>query len=205
MIVYFSLSSLVLLFAVSLLGRTPSLGARSFAFLGDGEWRPRVARWFFIASCLGILLLLIRQSFLLYTFWSHDALGRLWLPPHNQTYFFKYIGFRFFAPYLVSFIISLGFLKLAAFYNKKYEERFFYPEERYWGALALFLGGHPGWLVYLIVLLTAYLVFQGVAQCFKRFRGERLPLYYFWLPAGIFAILVETWLSQFPWWQKLFI
>jgi len=205
MLLYFSLLIYAASLGASLVGRASrDREARFFAFFRDPTKQQVIAKYSFIVSIIGVFLLLIYASVRQYEVWSGNELAKLLLPPYNTTYFLTYIGFRFFAPYCISFIISLGFLKIATFYNKKYEERFFYPEERYWGALALFLSGHPGWLLYLFVLLLSYMAFHFIVLLLKR-GADRLSLYYFWLPAGMFAILLQVWLAQFPWWQKLLV
>lgn len=145
----------------------------------------------------------IYQSWQQYLAWQSNDLSRLLLPPHQSwDYFVFYSRIRFFNSYFLSLAIGLGFLIAAKYLNKKYQERFFEPVEPYLLATAIFVVGHPLWLFYLIILLTISLI-SSLVISYWSLSQRRLPLYYFWLPAAIFTIIISEWLSTLPWWQTL--
>lgn len=157
----------------------------------------------FTASLSVVFGLAFYYSWQQYQIWVSDDLGKLFLPPHqNWDYFVFYARTRFFNPYLLSLFLALGFLGAAKKLNQKYEERFFEPAEPHLLATAVFLVGHPLWLFYLIILLAVSLILSLVISYWS-LSQRRLPLYYFWLPAAIFTIMVSRWLSALPWWQQL--
>ena len=109
--------------------------------------------------------------------------------------------------------------------NHKYENRFFYNEEPYFGAVAIFLTGWPGWLYYLIILLTLFLIFNFFGTLLiKNKKSElkekdtsegnvanvsgaainengvnkeaRFSLYYFWLPVAVVIIIIMFYAQQ---------
>lgn len=87
--------------------------------------------------------------------------------------------------------------------NKKFGERFFEEEEPYLAALSIFLTGHPGWLVYLVVLITMYFLLHTTYYLLQR-KTARLPLYRLWAPIAFFVILLnEFWLGETSFWQLL--
>jgi len=133
----------------------------------------------------------IYKSIILYLFWLGNEFGKLYLPPYQGlNYYFITILSRFFAPYIISFFIALLFLYVIRWYNRKYENRFFEKEEYYLAALSVFLVSHPGWILYLFVLFGSYLVFQLFSQIVPKLRGQRIPLYHFWVLSGVFVILI---------------
>lgn len=138
----------------------------------------------------GIFISGILISIEQYFFWKNDVVFKYAIPPYkDMSYFLKFVGMRFFVPWVLALIASLvlGFVSLWA--NKKYNERFFENEEIYLGSLGMFLVGWPGFLFYLILIL-----FLGLSLSFIYYfknRG-RAPLYYFWLPAVIVIILVKV-------------
>ena len=112
-------------------------------------------------------------------------------------WFFGYTRLHFWNQHLVSFIAALGIFALAKYLNKKRGEIFMEPEEIYLGGLGVFLVGYPGFLFYLPLVLIASIV---VSLMFVR-RGERLPLYHFWMPTAIVVLLViQFWADGQDWW-----
>ncbi len=122
---------------------------------------------------------------------------------------------RLWGEHFISLIFSVVFLWATLKLNKKYEERFFYGEEPYFGAVAIFLSGWPGWLYYLIALISIFLIFNFAGTVRANFRkshseaqaeesvperfftsfrmtqmAQRFSLYYFWLPIAIVIIVV---------------
>ena len=163
----------------------------------------KIIKSVFLFSVVLILLLLFYSSYRQYQIWSHGQIARFLLSPYNQTYFIFYVAFRFFLPYLISFLAGILFLLLSKYFNRKYENRFFCPEEPYLAALSIFLTGYPGWLIYLTALILSYLFLHFVSSIISSRRGGRIPLYYLWIPVAIFVILIQKWLETLPLWSLL--
>jgi len=172
-----------------------------------------IFKYIFLISLFLIFILLFYQSFKQYQFWSQNEVSKHLLPPYQSiNYFIFYVATRFFVPYLISLVVAILFFFAAKFLNKKYEERFFYPEEYYLGALAIFLMSHPGWLFYLALLIVIYLIIHLVAltqnnadsNAEQRGMVRRISLYYLWLPTAIFVIIIiNYWFQNFSWWNTL--
>jgi len=151
----------------------------------------------------------IYRSFLQYQFWKSNELTKFFLPPYqNFDYFVFYARTIFFNSYLTSLFIGSLFLWAAKYFNKKYAERFFEPIEPYFLAISIFLIGHPGWLFYLIMLLSVFLAINIFITSYHLFFFKhkeilRISLYYFWLPAAISTILISKWIEALPWWKML--
>ncbi len=176
------------------------LGTASQFELGRFLFKKRIKLIFFLSvivifSFAGYLT--IKQYFL----WLHDPLARFLLPPYQGlSYFAFYALSRFFASYLVSFSIALTFLQASKIVNQRLGEKFFEKEEPYLAAIALFLVGHPGWLVYLASLVLVYFILH-VAHFILQRQPSRLPLYRLWAPTAFFVILLnEYWTSYTHWW-----
>ncbi len=192
---YLSLGILIVFLGAS------RLAGRSFAIN-----LPRLSKYFFAATIILIFIFLFFQSYQQYQLWLKNDISKHLLPPYRDiNYFIFYSLTRFFGPYLISLAAGILFLFSAKILNKKYQERFFYPEEPYFGALAIFLTGHPGWLFYLVILIFIYLVLHllSVIGHWSFWKGERLSLYYLWLPAAIFVIIISKWLGNLTLWQIL--
>ena len=176
---------------------------------------PKLTRAIFIFSIFSIFFLLLYQSYQQYQSWSQNEVSQYLLPPHQSiNYFIFYAIARFFAPYLISLAVAILFLFSAKALNKKYQERFFKPEEPYFGALAIFLVSHPGWLFYSALLIIIYLITHIVAlarnyadsnadRCGKETLSYRISMYYLWLPMAIFVIIIQRWLELLPLWSLL--
>lgn len=147
----------------------------------------------------------IYQSIELFNLWLGHEFGKLFLPPYQDfTYFYFEALTRFFAPYIASFVFAILVLYVASWYNRKFDNKFFEKEEPYMAALSIFLTGHPGWILYLFVTFGAYLVFHTLIQLRPSMRGERLPLYHFWVPSAVFVILISEYvLAHNYFWLKL--
>lgn len=212
------MSLVIILILTFFLGASRFAG-RSFAVNKQITDPTRIYKYLFVAAVFLIFALLIFQSFQQYWAWERDELAKNLLPPYQDiNYFIFYIFTRFFASYLISLAVALVFLFSAKILNKKCEERFFYPEEIYLGASAIFLTGHPGWLFYVILLLTVYVLIQlfFVAKYFRlrriprsgtmlntQYSSPRISLYWLWIPTAIFVILIQRWLEILSLWQVL--
>ncbi len=173
-----------------------------------------IFKYIFLFSIALIFILLFYQSWQQYQLWSQNEVSKYLLPPHQSiNYFIFYALARFFAPYLISLAIAILFLISAKILNKKYQERFFYPEEPYFGALAIFLVSHPGWLFYLVFVILFYLLIHILSfltsyilhlKSYKSYiLPQRISLYYLWIPAAIFVIIISKWIQTLPVWQLL--
>lgn len=189
-------------FLISLTILIVILGAQVFLRSFVIDW-PKISKYFFAGAIIIIFIFLFFQSYQQYRFWLKNDISKHLLPPYTSiNYFIFYVFMRFFAPYLMSLIAAILFLLAAKILNKKYEERFFEPEEYYLGAAGIFLSGHPGWLFYAVILMSVYLIFSICYLLFSQ-RQERLPLYYLWIPTAIFVIIIQRWLEIMPLWSLL--
>ena len=145
-------------------------------------------------------------AFWQYELWQSDPLTRFLLPPYQDINYFIFYSFsRFFAPYLTSLLAALAVLASASLLNRKSGGVFFEKGEPYLAALSVFLVGHPGWLIYLALLIAAYLILHTL-YVIRRHESARLPLYHLWAPVAFFVILLnEYWLSHTSWWALLTI
>ncbi|MBI3589446.1 MAG: hypothetical protein HY093_03510 [Candidatus Liptonbacteria bacterium] len=149
-------------------------------------------RWIWILSGVLIFSLLTYWSYLQYELWSGEGgFGKFLLPPYQSIYyFFSYVGVRFFGPWILAFFAAILVSRLAKFLNRRFEERFFEPEEIELIALGTFLAGYPGFFFYLALILTVGVLFSAFYLLLSK---GRLPLYYFWIPLAIFAIIMKIW------------
>ena len=169
--------------------------AQGFIFLKKREVRRVKKYFFFVVSAF--FLFLVYLSYLQYQLWINDDLAKFLLPPYQEfSYFLFYSFMRFFSPFLISFLASLLFIFLLRFFNKKYQERFFFEEEIYFGAIAVFLVGYPGFIFYMILMLLLGIILTAL-------KKERASLFYFWIPVAIFVIIISNWLTQWPIWMAL--
>lgn len=154
----------------------------------------------------GVALVFAANGYLVlaqYRVWQAGALQQFLLPPYEEDYFFFYAFTRFLASHAISLFFALFLAWLLPRVNRRYGGRFFEKEEPYVAALALFVVGHPGWLFYLSgVLLAYFLVHVGYTLAAR--KSARLPLYYVWVPAAVFVILIgDYWLSETSLWKLL--
>ncbi|MBI5306016.1 hypothetical protein HZB04_00260 [Candidatus Wolfebacteria bacterium] len=164
----------------------------------------------FIFSIFSIFALSFYYSYQQYVFWESAAPSKYLLPPYvGINYFIQYVGFKIFGPYLVSLASALIILFLMKSLNKKYEEKFFYSEEPYSAALAMFLSGWPGALFYFIGLILIYLISHFfISIYYKLFlkinlSEVRVSLRLWWIPTAIIAIILSNWLQITDWWKLL--
>ncbi|MEK7162881.1 MAG: hypothetical protein AAB696_01170 [Patescibacteria group bacterium] len=205
-----SLGILVLIFGASLFWRR-SFGIRVIANNANFWQITRIKllvdifyKYIFLFSIILIFILLFYQSYQQYQVWSQNELSKFLIPPYqNISYFIFYVGVRFFAPYLISLVVALIFIFSAKALNKKYDDRFFEPEELYFGAISLFLVGHPGWLFYSVFIIIFYLLIHLYSLFIIHNSSNRISLYYVWLPTAIFVILISSWLQKFSLWSLL--
>ncbi|MDP3991815.1 MAG: hypothetical protein Q8P66_02895 [Candidatus Colwellbacteria bacterium] len=164
----------------------------------------RYSKLIFLAAVVIIFSLGSYYSLKQYTVWLGDPLTKLLLPPHQDIGYFAFYSLtRFFAPYLISLVFALLILWVAVAANKKSGGIFFEKGEPYLAATSLFLVGHPGWLIYLVALISVYFILHTSYFILRR-EATRLPLYHLWVPTAFFVILInEYWLSSTYWWALL--
>ena len=161
----------------------------------------RAAFWF---STAVVFFTGVGLSLNLHSAWQANGFTRSFLPPYNSiNYFLLYSGFKFFFPYFLSLAVALLFILWMKAANRKRGDIFFEKEEPYLAGLGIFLSGHPGWMIYLLTVVFCYLIIH-LFQRLKGIKNKRVPLYYLWIPAGLFVILINAfWLSRCSWWLLL--
>jgi len=196
LIFYSSLIILLLIFGIQ-------IGSRFFR-VTDAKKIIQMARIIFFASVILIFILLFYYSRKQFFMWYHAGPPAQYLvsPFFGIGYFLYYVLMRFWASYLASFLAAILFFYVAKKLNKKYEERFFYPEEYYLLALSIFLTAHPGWILYLFLAMVAYLLISALKTLIFR-QKERISFYYLWIPVGILVILLSRWSVLMPLFQIL--
>jgi hypothetical protein len=141
---------------------------------------------------------LLYVGFLQFLAFQSGILGGLLGQGETFRWFLGYVRINFWNEYIVSFALAILFILVAGYANRKTNERFFESEERYLGALGIFIVGYPGCLFYIVAML---LVPAAVSLYFIR-RGERLPLYYFWMPvAAALVAVIHFWAGHQAWWS----
>jgi hypothetical protein len=141
-------------------------------------------------------------SFTQYFLWKFNEFSRFLLPPYQDIfYFIEYVGWRFFLPTLIVFLLSLIFIVLANKSNRLGGERFFHEGEIYIAALAFVGSGYPGVIIFILCFLLLFLVVSIFSSIFYG-REQRTSPYYLWIPSALIAILItRLWLSDFWLWN----
>jgi len=150
----------------------------------------------------GVALYLTHAQF---SVWQNDPISKYLLPPyHSISYFIVYAGAHFWITYFISFVIAFVVYVIAAYMNARRGGIFFEKEELYFLPLGIFLTGHPGWILYMVITLFLY-----CALCVVRFavRKEmpRTSFYYFWLPCAAATIAANGYMTQFSWYSSLLL
>lgn len=157
----------------------------------------KFAKKIFFLSIAGFFLILFYLTRQLFLFWAADETAKYFLPPYTSiNYFLGYVFTHLWGSYLVSLPVSILFFWLAQYFNKKRGEIFFEKEEPYFIALALFLTGHPGWVLYLVLILAITLMFAFINWLFYR-KAQRIHYYNFWLPLAALAIILDRILMNY--------
>lgn len=215
MLFYFSLGILILSLGAQIILRSFGIGSRFKSTNNNPNLQIykkvysdapicKAFGYIFFFSIFVVFVLLSYDSYLQYSAWSQNEVTKLFLPPYQPiNYFLFYVGMRFFGPYLISLVFAFLFFVVAKYLNKKYQERFFYEEEFFIGALAIFLIGYPLAIFYLIGVISIYLLSHFILAGASKNLGSRLSTYYLWLPIAISVIIIKTWLQILPWWGIL--
>ena len=113
-------------------------------------------------------------------------------------WFFGYVQTHFWNDYLVSLLFAVAFAFIAYYANRRSGGRFFEREELFLIATGILLTGYPGFLFYIPLVFFA----SVLASVFLVRRGERLPLYHFWIPTALAVLLViQFWARHQVWWS----
>ncbi len=135
-----------------------------------------------------------------YKIFNQGLIGASLNSESGLRWFLSYVRFHFLNSHLVSLIFAIIILCLAEYFNKKKGEIFMEREEYHLSALGIFLVGYPGLLFYIPMVLISGVI--GSLIFIK--KGERLPLYHFWIPVALVIILIiEFWAKNQDFW-KLF-
>lgn len=177
-----------------------SLGLQIF----KRDFLAKIIKKIFVSSAGLIFAFAAYISYEQFQVFKQGPLGLIILTKEGFLWFLKYARFHIWNEYLISFLGALIILTTFRYFNKKYSERFFEPEEPYFGALAIFLAGYPGWLFYIVGLLSAYLFTHLYSLFIIHNSQKRISLYYLWLPTAVFVILISKyWLQSLQIWQIL--
>ncbi|MDO8585246.1 MAG: hypothetical protein Q7R85_03995 [bacterium] len=169
---------------------TVALGYRPFVV-----GRPR---FFASAIIAGLFILLGVEAATQYHAWTLSAPQKFLLPPHQPIgYFFTYVGWRLFAPYILSLLVALVMVALARIYNRRHDGAFFYDDEFFMIGLGLFLSGTPGWILYAVSMIAVAAAIIAFRTVFLH-HSDKFSLRELWLPVALFDILIYTWGAQLP-------
>ncbi len=161
----------------------------------------KIFQWATIISAVVVLGRYAHLTFSQYKVWIESEFTKHLLPPYQDiSYLLGVHGTRF----LLYFIISGAAAVLLAFLmniaNKKYEGRFFEEEEKYIAGTAVFLLGNPewryAWLFYLCAVTAIYTSAHLLSMAYWKMKKSseggppRIPLYFFWVPTAIAAIII---------------
>lgn len=103
---------------------------------------------FFIAAFVFAFSIAFIKSVLQFFVWKESAMTAFLLPPHNPTYFYNYVFFRFFLPELFSFAAAAifgGTLYIIRFFS---QGKALYKSEVLLGSLVAFLVGWPAVIIF---------------------------------------------------------
>lgn len=168
--------------------------------------RPFVVSWVKKGFFLSIAAVVMAQTYLAYAqyhFWQLVSPSKYLLPPYQPiSYFLQYVGWRLFAPYALSLAVGIAFALAARWYNRRRDNQFFYDEEYWFMAMAIFLTGHPGWLLYLVALCAIMAIVLFFRLVILR-KNEKLSFYYLWFPLALAVVALWKWAATFGILMKL--
>ena len=138
--------------------------------------------------------------------WHADvAQGAYLVPPYRGIgYFFRYAFVHFWLPYVISFVVAGIFYMGAEWLNKRRHGMLFEKEELYFLAIGIFVSGHPGWIFYLLIVFSAYLL-ATLISTLAYGPHTRISFYYFWLPCAAVTVALGAYLHQYAWYANLLI
>lgn len=135
-----------------------------------------------------------------YYFWSHNAVSKLLLPPHQKiSYFISYTSYRFVLPFLFALGAALLFYFLAKIISRFLNERLFYSDEPLFIFYGIIITGHPLWISYIFLAVIAAILLYFSGLIFKKLKfGELFSLYYLWLVIAFLVLLFNKLILQIP-------
>lgn len=167
-----------------------------FEFRARGFLAKNAAR-IFLYSTGFVFAYLVYLSCLQFQAFYEGPLQAVLGTKNGLVWFFGYVRLHFWNDYLLSLPVALLFAWTASYFNKKYHERFFEKEEPFMAALGILLTGYPAFLFYLPLVI----MLPAIASAIFVRRGDRLPLYHFWIPTAIAVLLaVHFWAEHQDWW-----
>jgi len=181
---YFSFGVLLAVFGIQILWRHKII---------------KIIRPIFWGTAFLVLAYLLYAAYLQYQAFQGGPLSFTLGTVKGLFWFFGYVRLHIWNQFLVSFAAALGIFALAKYINKKRGEIFMEREEIYLGGLGTFLVGYPAFFFYiiLVLLLSSLISFLFLP------RGERLPLYHFWMPTAIVVLLTaQFWAENQSWWAS---
>jgi hypothetical protein len=139
-----------------------------------------------------VALFLVYVTSLQYSIWLNDVgVAQFLLPPYQGIGYFAFFALmRIWIPFIASLTLGLLFWWGANRYNAAHSGQFFELEEYALGAIALFVVGWPGVIIYAVLFLILFLV-ASLVTLFIKGKRYKLSTYYFWLPVSLFAILMN--------------
>ena len=157
------------------------------------------------AILFSFLLIIISRSFILtilnYRVWSQDLVSYRLLPPHNSIfYFLQYSWQHYWFEAIITILFSLFIFWAIYLLNQKFEQTFFYDEERYLAGLGILITGWPNCLIYLCLVLLLGVIFHFLIFIFnllKDVNNSRLSLLCFWLPCALLVLLLNDIISKY--------
>ena len=175
------------------------------AFIWGIVLRRPVGGRFLLSAIIVIVIILGYTTYQQFLLWQSNEISKFLLPPHAPAnYFIFYTFTRIWAAYVISFIVGILGYWMISYFNKRHQGKFFWPEEIYFIALSLFLAGHPGWILYLILISSVYSLWL-IAYSLWLKKIERVSFYYLWLPLAAATIFFDVWLQQFGWYSNLIV
>ena len=169
----------------------------------------KVALWSrrsFWGICAGYFAYAAYVSRAQFLMWHTDvAQGTYLVPPYSGIgYFFRYSFVHFWLPYVISLFVAILFFAGARWLSKRRDGMLFEKEELYFLAIGLFVSSHPGWIFYLLIVLSAYLLATLIVTLAYN-AHTRISFYYFWLPCAAITIALNAYLYQYAWYANLLI
>ncbi len=157
----------------------------------------KTVRAIFFISLASILAYLSYYTYLQYQAFKSGFFRFTLGTQSGLLWFISYVQLHFWNQYFVALVGALLVVLVSEYFNKRRGEIFFEREEMYLAALGIFLVGYPGFFFYIILVLLA----SAVASAIFLKKGERLPLYYFWIPTAIAVLTtIQVWGQYQPWW-----
>jgi len=136
-----------------------------------------------------------------YSAFKNNPISQFLLPPYQRItgFFFHYVDYRFIWPIFFSILVGFLFFLAVKLLNRFSGGRFFEEEETWMIFYSIIFVGHPLWIVYIFAIVVMGISWYLIQLIFKKIKfGERLPLYYLWLPLAILTFFFQGGQLQIP-------